>query len=534
MILKRNSLAFAVRAAVCITAGAAAAPAVAAIDCADLMNLELGDTKITLAERIEGVFQPPPPPRGAIPMPGAGDPLDIPPMCRVAGIVEPEIRFEVWLPEPGTWNGRFQAVGGGGLAGVISYAAMGTAVRDGYASASTDTGHNAGDSAWLRDRQRIVDYGYRAIHEMTVKAKALIEAHYGEPAEYSYFNGCSTGGRQGLMEAQRFPDDYDGIVSGAPVNDFTHLHIGQLWTAHATLKHPGAALTKDDFALVTAKVLEQCDALDGVEDGFLADPRMCNFDPGVLACDAGNGEACLSAPQIEALRLIYQGAVNPRSGELIYPGLEPGSEGPQPGNPGWELIMDGETPFFMSDAVIGEMTFGNDDYDWRTFDFDRDVEIVNAKLFGVLNAVDPDLRAFRDSGGKLIMYHGWNDPGVMPQATIDYYQSLIDFAEKASGQDGRAFTDEYVRLYMMPGMGHCRGGAGPDQADFMSAITAWVEEGKAPESLISSQTDSDSGDVTMTRPICPYPQIARYTGSGDPNDASSFTCVSPPLQDGDS
>lgn len=525
MIIKKKSLTFAVRTAFCVTAGTIAAPALAAMECSDLMNLELRDTEITLAERVEGEFQPPAPSPGAIPMPGAGRAVEIPAVCRVAGIVEPAIRFEAWLPEPSAWNGRFQAVGGGGLAGVISYDAMAAAVRDGYASASTDTGHEASDSTWLRDRQRIVDYGYRAIHEMTVKAKALIEAHYGEPAEYSYFNGCSTGGRQGLMEAQRFPEDYDGIVSGAPVNDFTRLHIGQLWTAHATLKQPGAALTGDDFAFVMGKVLEQCDVLDGVADGILTDPRMCEFDPRSLQCDSEDGEGCLSAEKVEALRMIYQGAVNPRSGELIYPGLAPGSEGPQPGNPGWSMIMNGQTPFFMSDAVIGEMTFRNSDYDWRTFDFDRDVEIVDARLFSSLNAVDPDLRDFKNNGGKLIIYHGWNDPGVMPQATIDYYESLVDFAEKATGQDGHAFTDEYARLYMMPGMGHCRGGAGPDNADFMSALAAWVEEGKAPDSLISSKTES--GEVTMTRPICPYPHVARYTGSGDPNRASNFTCANP-------
>ncbi|MGB7215337.1 MAG: tannase/feruloyl esterase family alpha/beta hydrolase [Gammaproteobacteria bacterium] len=528
----RNRLAFAIRIALALTVPAVAAPAIAESvvvgECESLVNLDLPGTEITLAERLSaGTFTPPD--TGGGNRPGGGPdlrrPFEIPAMCRVAGVVEPAIRFEVWLPEGDAWNGRFQAVGGGGLAGVISYAAMGEAVRDGYASASTDTGHEASDDTWLGDRQRLIDYGYRAIHEMTVKAKAVIDAYYGRGPEYSYFNGCSTGGRQGLMEAQRFPDDYDGIVSGAPVNRFTHLHIGQLWAAHATLKKPGAALTSADFELVTAKVLEMCDATDGVEDGILTDPRTCDFDPALLQCSAGQTEGCLPEPKVEALRMIYQGPVNPRTGEQIYPGLEPGGEAAQPGNRGWAMIMDGEKPFTISEAVIGGMAFEREDWDWRTFDFDRDVEIVDAKLFGVLNAIDPDLRDFKARGGKLIMYHGWSDPGVMPRQTIAYYESLIDFAEKATGQDGRAFTDEYVRLYMMPGMGHCRGGPGPDRADFMKALVAWVEEGKAPEEIVARKVEDD--EVTMTRLLCPHPQVARYSGRGDPNDARNFHCALP-------
>ncbi|MBN1238416.1 MAG: tannase/feruloyl esterase family alpha/beta hydrolase [Gammaproteobacteria bacterium] len=502
-------------AAIAVALGGATA-AHAATDCEELANLALPDTEITVAERVtSGSFTPP----------GSDRALEVPAMCRVAGVVAPAIRFEVWLPEGDAWNGRFQAVGGGGLAGIISYPAMAGAARDGYATASTDTGHEATDTEWLGDRQRIIDYGYRAIHEMTVKAKTVIGEHYGAEPEYSYFNGCSTGGRQGLMEAQRFPDDYDGIVSGAPVNRFTHLHIGQLWTAHATLTTPGAVLSRGDFALVMDTVLAQCDAADGVEDGMLTDPRSCDFDPAVLQCAGSRTDSCLSAPQIEALEKVYRGAVNPRTGEQIYSGLEPGGEGPQPGNPGWALLMNGEGPFPIDQAVIGGMAFENDAWDWRTFDFDRDVEHVDAKLYGVLNAVSPDLRDFEAQGGKLIVYHGWNDPGVMPQQTIDYYEQIVDFAGKATGGDGAAFTDEYLRLFMMPGVGHCRGGAGPDQADFMDAIAAWVEDGRAPERIVARQ--ERDGEVTMTRPLCPHPEIAHYTGSGDTKEAESFECRLP-------
>lgn len=484
------------------------APAYGATACADLKRLNLPDTQITLAERV---------PAGAFSAPGVQQPLQVPALCRVAGVVAPAIKFEVWLPEGSTWNGRFQAVGGGGLAGIISYPAMAEAVRSGYASSSTDTGHESTDSAWLLDRQRVIDYGYRAIHEMTVKAKAVIDAHYSRAPEYSYFNGCSTGGRQGLMTAQRYPDDYDGIVSGAPVFRFTRLHMGQLWTAHATLKKPGAVLSREDLTRVSEAALAQCDAQDGVKDGIVTDPRTCDFDPAKL-----HG---FSAAQIEALKLIYQGAVNPRTGVPIYPGLEPGGEGPQPGNPGWSLIMNGREPFAIDNAVIGAMGFGNPNWDWRTFDFDADVDLVDAKVAGVLNAVNPDLRDFKSRGGKLIVWHGWNDPGVMPQQTIDYYDDVVEYASKATGGNGAALTDEYLRLFMLPGVGHCRGGAGPDQADWMAALAGWVEKGEKP-ARITARSERD-GKVVMTRPLCPHPQVARYRGRGDTNDAASFECALP-------
>ncbi len=485
--------------------------AFAAIDCEELALLVLPETVIAETERVAS---------GGFEQPGGGGDLRVPSMCRVAAIVSPAIRFEVWLPED--WNGRFQAVGGGGLAGVISYGAMAQAVSAGFASASTDTGHRSSDQDWLSDPQRRIDYGYRAIHEMTLKAKAIIDAHYGQGPEYSYFNGCSTGGRQGLMEAQRYPGDFDGIVSGAPVNRFTHLHIGQLWTAHATLKTPGAVLTGDDFALLGDAAVAQCDMLDDVADGIIRDPRMCTFDPAVLQCGSGQNGACLTVPQVGAARMIYQGAVNPRTGAPIYPGLEPGGEGAQPNNPGWALIMNGETPFFIDDAVIGGMAFEDSEWDWRAFDFDGDVETVDAKLYGVLNAVDADLRDFKAAGGKLIIYHGWNDPGVMPRHTVDYYERIVDFMDRTEG-NGYANTSDFTRLFMQPGVGHCRGGVGPDQTDFMSAITDWVEEGRAPDRLTANAVRD--GEVTMTRPLCPHPQVAVYSGSGDSNDATSFECA---------
>jgi len=228
---------------------------------------------------------------------------------------------------------------------------------------------------------------------------------------------------------------------------------------------------------------------------------------------------------VKALEQIYQGARNPRTGQQIYPGLERGGEGPEPGNPGWGMIMNGKEPFAIDTAVLGGMGFRNPKWDWRTFDFDKDVAIVDAKLFGVLNAIDPDLRDFKSHGGKLVIYHGWSDPGVMPQRTVDFYQEIIDFATKAHGGDGRAYTSEYARLFMMPGMGHCRGGNGPDQADWMGVISGWVEKGKAPETITARKMQD--GKVVTTRPLCAYPQAARYKGKGDTNDAANFECAAP-------
>jgi feruloyl esterase len=511
-----------VAAALVVAVAIPEAPALAATACADLANVKLPDTRITAAERVAaGKFTVPGPTQG----PGAAPPLDVPALCRVTGVIAPAIKFEVWLPEGSAWNGRFQMVGGGGLAGIISYPAMAEAVRRGYASTSTDTGHESTDSAWLYDRQRVIDYGSRAIHETTVKAKSLIEAHYGKPQDFAYFNGCSTGGRQGLMEAQRYPDDYDGIVSGAPVNTFTRLHMSQLWTAHATLKTPGAALAANDFALVSKTVLEQCDANDGVKDGILTDPRTCRFDPNVLQCQSGRTSECLAPAQVDALKKIYQGPRNPRTGEQLYQGLEPGGEIAQPRNPGWAMLMNGKEPFFIDTPVLGGMGFGNPKWDWRSFDFDRDVELVDAKLYGVLNAVDPDLRPFKTSGGKLIVYHGWNDPGVMPKQTLHFYDSIVEYAGKATGGDGKAATDDYLRLFMMPGMGHCAGGTGPDQADWMSSIAGWVERGEAPTRIVARK--QDAGKAVMTRPLCPHPQVAVYKGKGDTNDERNFECAVP-------
>ncbi|HEU4618080.1 MAG TPA: tannase/feruloyl esterase family alpha/beta hydrolase [Gammaproteobacteria bacterium] len=484
-----------------------------ATPCADMINVRLDDAVITKAESVtSGTFD-----TGGR---GPNATLKVPPMCRIVGTITPQVQFEVWLPE--SWNGRLQSVGGGGLAGVISYAAMAQAVREGYATASTDTGHVASDMAWLFDKGRQEDYGYRAIHEMTLKAKDVIEEHYGKPQQYAYFNGCSTGGRQGFMEVQRYPDDYDGVISGAPVFNFTHLHMGQLWSYQARMRSPDANLSGDDFALLMKGAVAACDMNDGVKDGIITDPRTCRFDPAVLQCASGKTDSCLGAEQVETAKKIYAGATNPRTGEQVYPGLEPGGEGSQPNNPGWSMIM-GDKPFALDTAVLAGLGFENLDFDLKKFDYDEDVKTIDAKLMGVLNAVNPDLREFEAHGGKLIIYHGWSDPGVMPMETVNYYERVQKFREQSQGsKHPLEETQDYARLFMVPGMGHCRGGVGPDQFDFMPAIVDWVEHGKAPDRVVASHVED--GKTTMTRPLCPDPQAAHYKGSGDPNSADSWEC----------
>jgi feruloyl esterase len=474
--------------------------------CEALVGLSLPETMIIAAEAI---------PAGPYTTPYTGSPqattAQVPAFCRVAGVVEPAIHFELWLPEPRAWNNKFKAVGGGGFAGIISYPAMVQSIQAGYVTASTDTGHLAGEWDWLSDPAKLEDYGYRAIHEMTVKSKAIMEAYYGKAPEYSYFNGCSTGGRQGLMEAQRFPEDYDGIVSGAPVNQFVATHYTQLWVALAAKPTPDTLLTPDGLSVINKAVLAQCDAMDGVADGVLEDPRDCEFDPGTVQCSAEKTAECLSAEQVAALRKIYEGPRNPRTGEPLHPGLVPGGEAPPGFLHGW-ILAGAPDLAEIPQQYFSRSVFKDPGWNWRTFDFDKDVQLAAERTGQVLDATDPNLSKFRAGGGKLIVYHGWNDPAIFPEGSIRYYESAIATTK----------ADDFFRLFMVPGMGHCRGGPGADQFDAQAALEAWVEQGVAPASMRASHREG--GAATRTRLLCPYPQMAKYDGSGDTNSAESFVC----------
>ncbi len=508
-VLRRAAVRAAFAAVLLATAVCSAAPAGAA-PCGSLAALALRDTTITLAQSVPaGEFAPP---AGAPRPPGSGPSYkDLPAFCRVAATLKPtpdsEIKIEVWMPASG-WNGKFEGVGNGGWSGAIVYPALAAALRSGYAASSTDTGHRGGGASFaLGHPEKLIDFGYRAVHEMTVQAKAIIAAFYGNGPRLSYWNGCSSGGKQGLKEAQRFPRDYDGIIAGAPANYWTHLMVSCLWVGQAALKDPASYIPPSKYPIIHKAVLDACDTLDGVKDGVLEDPTRCHFDPKVLECKGEDAPTCLTAPQVETARKIYAPATNPRTGKEIYPGLEPGSE------PGWTAMAAGPKPFAIPDDHFKYVVFKDPNWDFRTLNFDSDVALADKLDNGALNATDPNLKEFVGHGGKLVLYHGWNDQLIAPRNSVNYYKSVVAALGK---------TGDSVRLFMAPGMGHCSGGDGPNTFDKMSLIEQWVEKGKAPDQIIASH--GTGGNVDRTRPLCPYPQVAQYQGTGSTDDAANFVC----------
>jgi feruloyl esterase len=489
-----------------------------AASCEKLKQLPVAETVITLAQSVPaGKFDLP---AEILPAGAAATARQafskLPAFCRVAATIRPtkdsNIKIEIWMPVS-SWNGRFLGVGNGGWGGSIAYPALLTALKQGFAAASTDTGHagKSGDASFaLGHREKLIDFGYRSVHLMSVDAKAIITKFYGKPIRYSYWNGCSTGGKQALTEAQRYPDDYDGIVAGAPANFFTHLMFGNIWPAIATLRDPAAKIADKKYPVIHRAVMKACDAVDGVEDGIIDNPEGCHFNPEVLQCKESDGPECLPPPQVHAIQEIYAGVKNSRTGEQIFPGLEPGcpleqATGAPPDHP---------LNFFRY------VLFKNPDWKWQTLNFDSDVTLADQTAGTILNAVDPDLKAFQEHGGKLILYHGWSDPHISPMSTVNYYESVV------TAMGGAAAAENFVRLFMVPGMGHCQGGTGPDEFDKIGAIEEWVEHHVAPDKIIASHQSKDN--VTdMTRPLCMYPQVAHWRGSGSTNEAANFVCASP-------
>lgn len=492
--------------------------------CAALADLVLPDTTIRAAESV---------PAGAFTPPGAAQPLETPAFCRVAATSDPAVEFEVWLPAD-TWNGKFHTAGNGGMAGVVSYGAMAGALNRGYATSSTDTGHVRGsdgfDASWALGRPDLIeDFGHRALHLTAVHGKAITEAFYGAAPEHAYYVGCSKGGQQGLMEAQRYPEDFDGLVVGNPAHDWTRFYAGaHLWYALATLDDPDSYIPPAKAVLLGRAVTAACDAIDGIEDGVLDDPRACDFDPAELTCGAGDDEAaCFTPKQVQAVKDIWRGPTN-AAGAVIYPGLVPGGED-DPG--GWPRWVTGPEPFrsthyLAADNFMKYMVFSDPDWRFRSWDYDRDLPVALERTGPALDANDPDLRPLRDAGGKLLLYHGWSDADISPLGTIDYYEEVVrTVGGGADAADALAETQQFFRLFMAPGMGHCRGGPGPDRFDALSALEAWVEEGRAPARIVASKVED--GAVVRTRPLCPYPRVARWSGAGSTDDAANFRCVTP-------
>ncbi len=442
------------------------------------------------------------------------------PFCRVVGTVAPSMTFEVWLPPAEDWNGKFIGVGNGALAGGINYPAMVGPITAGYAVASTNGGHTSASIVsgdWMQDHPELWDdFGYRAIHDMTRSAKSIIKAYYGKPAKYSYFIGCSGGGQQGLAEAQRYPADYDGIVVGAPANFPTRMWPGETWPSYVTHRTAANAIPVEKLPLIHNAVLAACDANDAVKDGLITDPRTCKFDPATLLCKGEDAPDCLTAAQVDSVQKIYGGLKDPTTGEQFWPGYEPGSELGWPGHIG--------EPFIIPQGYFKAMVFDNPAWDWKTFDFTdpEDFAILydaDARYGPILNATDPDLSAFKELGGKLILWHGWADQNIAPRNSINYYESVV------ADMGSEAATQEFLRLFLIPGMGHCGGGPGPTSFNMLAALEQWVEKGIAPDQILGSHLTA--GKVDFTRPLCVYPKQAVYKGSGDTNDAANFYCANP-------
>jgi feruloyl esterase len=537
----------------------ASTPAMAT-PCTNLQSHNFEHTTITSTTDITG---------GSFTPPGSTAITGLPAFCRVTATLTPtadsDIKIEVWLPE-NTWNGRFLGTGGGGFQGVITYSELASGVTAGFASANSDLGTGVsgcnplycgsdgnkgnqlaaefGDPATpstglYGHPERIKDFGYRAIHLMTVRGKEIANAFYLKNTQKAYFAGCSTGGQNALMEAQRFPNDYDGILAGAAAFNRTHLHMAGLSSWQNTHASPGRFIQPGQMTLINKAVLAQCVGQDGgaKTDQFLTDPRDCHFNPTVLQCSAGNvPPACLTPDQVTTIRNYYAGTIDPANGDVINPGSERGNETDNITALG--LAFQEQLPepafdglfYWVYGAAFGIPTSATN---FANFDFHHDVHTVDAQLEQVLNATSTDLNEFRERGGKLLMYHGWADPLIPSPSSINYFNALVRNGG-ASAQRARfdsedpalQETQKYARLFMVPGMYHCSGGPGPNVFDALTPLVNWVEQGVAPQTIIATKFVNDTPPaVEMTRPLCVYPKVAKYSGSGSTSIASNFTCV---------
>ena len=505
---------------------AAFAPLLRAENCDAIKSMKLADTTISSAERVTS---------GNLSGPGIDHPLqDLPAFCRVTGVIRPTtdsvIRFEVWLPE-NDWNQRFLGVGNGGFAGTIGYQGLAGNLKRGFATAGSDAGHQgqAEDASWAYEHpEKIKDFGWRAVHLTTERSKQIVQAYYSKPIAKAYFDSCSDGGREALMEAQRFPQDYDGILAGAPANAWSRMVSSGVDVTQVTLGDPRAYISSLKLPAVQKAALAACDELDGVKDGIISKPEQCHFDPEVLLCKAEDSLECLTKPQLNSLRKYYSGGKD-SAGKPIFPGMTMGDEAGA-----WPAWISGQGPGAAAGSSYLQNYFRymvTGDTKWNVLTANVDASLAEAvkKTAADLDSTNPDLSAFAGRGGKLILYHGWNDPAISPWNTIAYYHSVQQTmgAEKAAG---------FVQLYMAPGMEHCVGGPGPSafgqlgiatssgpKFGVFDALVDWVEKGVPAGTVVATKYDA-ANKVVMTRPLCPYPQTAKYKGTGDTNDAANFVC----------
>ncbi len=505
--MKRTTSLASVLAVLCLLPSAQAYAA----SCESVTTLSRPNTKVTSAVEVAAGAFTPPGAQGRGGGPAAAF-TSLPAFCRVAATLTPtsdsDIKIEVWLPVTG-WNGKYQAVGNGAWQGSIGYAAMAEALRRGYATSSTDTGHVGGSASFgMGHPEKVIDFAYRSEHEMAVTSKAVINAFYGSAPKFSYWNGCSAGGRQAMKEAQMFPADFDGIIAGSPGLDWSGRTAQAVRIAQA-LQNEQARLTPAKTQVLHSAVVAACDGLDGVKDGLIENPIACKFDPGVLVCKGGEEPACLTQAQVDTVRLIYSPIVDPKTKEEI-PGLAPGSE------LGWTDM--GWSPSARATGLdhFRYLVFSDPQWDVQKFNVATDVARLREGPSGAIDARDPNLKPFFDRGGKLIQYHGWSDPQITPLAPVAYFNRV------AAANGGASKVHASYRLFMAPGMAHCGGGQGPNDFDELTALEQWVEQGKAPDTITASH--SRDGKVDRTRPLCPYPQVASYKGSGSIDEAANFVC----------
>jgi len=515
--------------AVALLVGGLFVPTVSAQQsCESLASLQIPNVTITVAKSIHT------PPDFEVPSTGGrfGTPAGLKvstSFCRVAGFSAPttdsHIGFEVWLPVPENWNGKYIGIGNPGFIGSISYAGLSREVARGSVAASTDTGHldvnatSEAPDAWAMGHpEKVADWGHRAVHETALAAKALIRAYYGKAERLSFWSSCHEGGNQALTEAQKYPTDYDGIAAGDPAYYITRLQAASEYITWVSLKDgvkaPGY-IPPAKYPVIHRAALDACDKLDGVRDNVIEDPTRCHFDPESIRCPGkADYASCLTGPQVETAKRIYAG---PKfsDGQSIYPGFDPGSE------LGWGLMSAGPEPLSISTGFFKAIVFENPNWDFRTFDVDRDTRLADRKVGALVNSFDANLKAFKAHGGKLLIYQSWDEAIIPPRSMIDYYQAIL------ATMGGVGQTGDFVRLFMVPGMGMCPGfGTGDNGAfDALDVIEKWRETGVAPDKIIA--TRRVAGNVDKTHPACPYPQVAIYNGKGDALDAASFRCGDP-------
>ncbi len=477
-------------------------------NCLNLKNISLTDATINSADIHEGVFTPETKNADVLRGAKSGSVTGLPKFCRVSMTIKPEIKVEVWLPVA-NWNHRFQAVGGGGYAGFIAYDALANAIKQGYASASTNTGHvgSSLDGKFVLNKdhtinqQQVQDFAWRAVHEMTVKSKALISSYYQQPAKYSYWNGCSTGGRQGLMEAQRFPNDFNGIFVGAPAINWDRFIVAELWPILVMQRELSGSISEDKLDKVNEAIVAKYDAVDGVKDRVIRDPSNIKVDDQVLA------SAGLSPREIAAIRKIWAGPQS-KDGKSLWYGLEPGAP-----------FMLASNAFQISTDYLGTWLQQNPGWDWKNLSYEdyNKLLLQSEKQYGPIIATDdPNLKAFKKAGGKLIIWHGWSDQLIFPRGTVHYYKNV------GGKMGGLKQTESFARLYMAPGVQHCRGGAGPDTIQGLDALVPWVEQGRAPTQVMAYKIENNQ--VVNSRPLCAWPTQAIYKGNGSITEANSFVC----------